>query len=93
MLAFIGAADHLHMEPPPILPIAPALYPCPFVMGCAMSFEGNVQAICAHLCQHGIIYNDHESITCPYMGCTKEILWKNIPRHIKECHLCIRWTN
>ncbi|KIM53572.1 hypothetical protein SCLCIDRAFT_47469, partial [Scleroderma citrinum Foug A] len=58
--------------------------------GCPTHLQGGCAEIMAHLRAHGISYRMREQGVCPWLGCGKSILWKNVSRHVREKHLGIR---
>ncbi|KAI6105090.1 hypothetical protein EV401DRAFT_608027 [Pisolithus croceorrhizus] len=65
-------------------------YVCPFGDGCTLPLESTTASIYAHLRLHGHVYSHRSHAPCPWPGCSKEIRWGNVARHIIECHLRVK---
>ncbi|KAG6334746.1 hypothetical protein ID866_4347 [Astraeus odoratus] len=44
-----------------------------------------------HLQQHGYVYKGNAMVQCPWPGCTKQLQYMSVPRHIRSAHLGVRY--
>lgn len=66
--------------------MAAGTYTCPFGDGCTSPLEFTTAAIYDHLRVHGHVYSHRGRAPCPWLGCSKEMRWGNVARHIIERH-------
>ena len=72
------------------------VYECKAAVPCGLYLEGTHGAISAHLRRHGITASpDHNTIDCPWDGCSKTIKKDSLTRHIlthigvkARCSMC-----
>ncbi|KIK16741.1 hypothetical protein PISMIDRAFT_251985 [Pisolithus microcarpus 441] len=70
--------------------MAAGTYTCPFGDGCTSPLEFTTAAIYDHLRVHGHVYSHRGRAPCPWLGCSKEMRWGNVARHIIERHLQVK---
>ncbi|KIM59367.1 hypothetical protein SCLCIDRAFT_1018978 [Scleroderma citrinum Foug A] len=58
---------------------------------CGALLGGSIQSIRAHLRFHGHRYEECSIISCPWQGCTAQLQYMSVPRHIRSTHLGVRF--
>lgn len=58
---------------------------------CGSLLEGSIQSIRSHLRFHGHRHEESAIILCPWQGCTAQLQYMSIPRHIRSTHLGVRF--
>ncbi|KAI6094158.1 hypothetical protein F5141DRAFT_416064 [Pisolithus sp. B1] len=66
------------------------MYACPLGSGCTLPLEGTTASIYRHLRQHGLIHKHRDRAPCPWPGCSREMRWGNVARHVIESHLGVK---
>ncbi|KAH7884306.1 hypothetical protein F5I97DRAFT_1888523 [Phlebopus sp. FC_14] len=88
----------IHHPPPPLPPTAPISSSliqtsCRIASAqvCTFPLMGNIQSIRFHLRLHGHRHREQVVVSCPWAGCTRPLRWANVPRHIRSCHLGVKF--
>ncbi|KIM52616.1 hypothetical protein SCLCIDRAFT_546353 [Scleroderma citrinum Foug A] len=77
-----------HLPPPP--PPPATTYACRLALGCTSPLEATTTSVRRHLRMHGYTYKDRQRAPCPWAGCSQEMRWTNVARHVIEIHLEVR---
>ncbi|KAL4065019.1 hypothetical protein V8B97DRAFT_1985042 [Scleroderma yunnanense] len=64
---------------------------CRLTPPCGALLEGSIQSIRTHLRFHGHRYEESSVIPCPWQGCTTQLQYMSVPRHIRSTHLGVRF--
>ena len=96
-LLFIILPGYTHTPNVQDTPVPMALAP-PFVSPCKIfgdkpcnqPLDGTPASIRWHLSMHGHNHQGGEMVQCPWAGCSDNLRWMNIPRHIRSIHLGVR---
>ena len=91
---------HIHTPSVQITPVhamSTVLAP-PFVSACKIAddmpcnqpLDGTLASIRRHLSMHGHKHQAREMVECPWAGCSDNLRWMNIPRHVRSIHLGVR---
>lgn len=76
--------------PPPLVSVPAQIYNCHLAPECMLPLEATSSSIADHLRTHGYEYKHRQRARCPWAGCSQELWWTNVTRHIKGSHLGVK---